>query len=395
MDGYVVAVAILLFFFIHLWRQNRNNPLPNWPIIGMSVGFFCNLSNIYDFLTKVLKYHGGTFMIQGPWFTNIKFVITSDPTNVQHITGKNFSNYGKEDILHSLFKNNTFESFHHQIIQKKLETSLIPFLSHASKEGTQVELQDIFQRFTFDNICSMVLGFDPNCLPNNFNELSETHYSKILCKLQKWFRIGHEKDLSESQVIVDQLLHECIASRCENQSKYNSNQADESNFDVLKALMGETGNEQIDHKFLRDTALNLLFAGRDTISASLSWFFWLVSTHPLVEAKILEQIRDTFVTKQESWVNIGVDELKKLVYLHGAICETLRLFPPVPMEHKCAIKSDILPSGYIIYPNTMVLYSLYAMGRNEETWGKDCLEFKPERWISEKGAIYTYHLTSS
>ncbi|TKY67700.1 Alkane hydroxylase MAH1 [Spatholobus suberectus] len=127
---------------------------------------------------------------------------------------------------------------------------------------------------------------------------------------------------------------------------------------------------------LRDTAINLLAAGRDTISAGLSWLFWLVSIHPLVEAKILEEIRDNFKTNEENWLASGVKGLDKLVYLHGAICEGLRLFPPVPFEHECAIKSDILPSGDRINPNTMVYYSLYSMGRMEQTWGKDCLEFR-------------------
>lgn len=72
-------------------------------------------------------------------------------------------------ILHSLFKNESFGRFLQQIIQKKLESCLLPFLNHASKTGVQVDLQDIFQRFTFDNnICSVVLGFDPNFLPNKF-----------------------------------------------------------------------------------------------------------------------------------------------------------------------------------------------------------------------------------
>ncbi|KAK9276518.1 hypothetical protein L1049_006052 [Liquidambar formosana] len=30
---------------------------------------------------------------------------------------------------------------------------------------------------------------------------------------------------------------------------------------------------------------------------------------------------------------------------------------------------------------------MYAVGRMASVWGKDCLEFKPERWISEEGGI--------
>ncbi|KAL6571100.1 hypothetical protein OROGR_000650 [Orobanche gracilis] len=119
----------------------------------------------------------------------------------------------------------------------------------------------------------------------------------------------------------------------------------------------------------------LLLAGNGTISPCLSWFFWFLSTHPLVEAKILEDI--------ENWI----PDLDKLVYLHGAICETLMLYPPIPFEHKGSFNDDILPSGDRVGRKTKILYFLYTMGRMEQTWGEGRREFKPERWISEKGRI--------
>ncbi|KAE9588926.1 putative cytochrome P450 [Lupinus albus] len=42
--------------------------------------------------------------------------------------------------------------------------------------------------------------------------------------------------------------------------------------------------------------------------------------------------------------------------------------------------------GFILV-GTMILFSLYAMGRVENIWGIDCLEYKPERWISKRGSI--------
>lgn len=159
----------------------------------------------------------------------------------------------------------------------------------------------------------------------------------------------------------------------------------EAHKDLLTALMRE--GKAHDDGFLRDSVFNLFVAGRDTITSALTWFFWLVATNPLVEAKILEEIKEQFETNEKMLGVLTVEEVKKLVYLHGAICEALRLFPPIPFERKLAIKADVLPSGHSVNSRTMILFSLYAMGRFEETWGKDCLEFKPERWISEKRSI--------
>ncbi|KAL9303356.1 hypothetical protein ACSQ67_020619 [Phaseolus vulgaris] len=185
------------------------------------------------------------------------------------------------------------------------------------------------------------------------------------------------------------MLYKEIASKSkvQGQSSNNSTPEEEPRFSLLDVLISEVGKGKLDDKFLRDTAINLLAAGRDSISACLTWFFWLVATHPSVESKILEEIREKLPAREANRKDLGVEWLSQLTYLHAAISETLRLYPPVPLEHKCALKSDILPSGHLIKSNARIVYSLYSMGRAEEIWGEDCLKFRPERWISKRGGI--------
>uniref|UniRef100_A0A804LDD5 Uncharacterized protein n=2 Tax=Zea mays TaxID=4577 RepID=A0A804LDD5_MAIZE len=76
-----------------------------------------------------------------------------------------------------------------------------------------------------------------------------------------------------------------------------------------------------------------------------------------------------------------------LVYLHAALCESLRLYPPVPFERKTAVDADVLPSGKELMPGDSVLISNYCMGRMEGVWGKDCMEFRPERWFNDEGGL--------
>ncbi|KAJ1418370.1 Cytochrome P450 [Sesbania bispinosa] len=366
-----------------------------------------NSWRIHDFLTELLKRHGGTGEFMGPWFTKMNYMITSDPINVHHIMSKSFDNYVKgpefreifqeafgdgiftvdsdtwkynRSLLHSLFKQRSFQMFLEKTIQNKVETKLLPILDN-NNHVMVVDLQDVFCRFTFDNICSIVMGHDPNCLSIDFpqvacekafNEAEESIFyrhivPKCVWKLQKWLQIGQEKKMVEACETFDQFLFACQV-------------------DLLTSLMREQVHD--DDKFLRDVAFNLFVAGRDTIASALTWFFWLVATNPLVEAKILEEMKDNNLVGNNNKKGVlCMEEMENLVYLHGAICEALRLFPPIPIERKQAIKADILPSGHRIDPNTVILFSLYAMGRSEEIWGKDCLEFKPERWISERGSI--------
>ncbi|KAK3033135.1 hypothetical protein RJ639_036494 [Escallonia herrerae] len=444
----IFLLPLFSFLFLCLWRRSHIRPqrtslIPiNWPLIGMLPRVLREANRIHEFATEVLRESGGTFIIKGPWFSNVEMVVTGDPANVHHILSKNFSNYPKGpefnkifDILGdgifnadkvlwetqrrttmSLVNHSKFQKFSERTSWNKVKRGLIPILQHATEKGLEVDLQGLFERLTYDSVCILVLGHDPASLsidlphiPSEkaFGEAEEAVlYRHVLpesiWKLQKWLDIGKEKKLTKAWKAFDHFLAHCIAMKREElikrkaQSAQNDHQEEEDleDADLLtpfleayKGMSGESGNCD---KFLRDALLSLVFAGRDTTSAALTWFFWLLSTNPLLETKIRKEIKANMTINPDNdkyWRLFDIDVLNKLVYLHGALCESLRLFPPVPLQHKAPLEPDILPSGHRISKNMKTVISFYSMGRMESIWGKDCLEFKPERWISDQGGI--------
>ncbi|KAE9588925.1 putative cytochrome P450 [Lupinus albus] len=386
-----ILVAVLCFFFLYQWRYHKV-----WPILGMLPEIILNLSQLHDFIAKHLKDFEGTYNFIGPLFTDMNFIATCDPLNVHHVLSKNFVNYHKgpnfreifdvfgdgiftadsetwkssRTLLHSLFKDRNFDMFLEKTIHKKIKGNLLPILDQTQQHGKVLDLQEVFNRFTFDNICSIVLGFDPNSLsidfPNvacekAFNDAEESIFYRHIVptsfwKLQRFLQLGQEKKMTKACKTFDKFLDTCIASKHEELRKCNKIKMTQDYYsdcdDLLTTLMREMHDDE-DHKFLRDTAFNLFVAGRDTITSALTWFFWLIATHPLIKDKIIEEIKENFGGKEgNEKMILGVEEVRKLVYLHAALCESLRLFPPIPYERKQAIKSDFLPSGHYVKPGT-------------------------------------------
>ncbi|WRX20787.1 Cytochrome P450 - like 10, partial [Theobroma cacao] len=301
-----------------------------------------------------------------------------------------------------LMKDDKFVLHFQRILREKLEKSLIIVLEHFMKLGIEVDLQDVLQRYV---VCMLAVGFDPSSLSVELSEVPiKTAFTQAeerllyrhlmpvrLWKLQRWLQIGEEKKLSKALKTVDTFLYQCIASKREKlRCKFL---AEEDKYDFVTAFMVQEEGEMTSvdgksDKLLRDVAVNIMSAGKDTISASLSWFFWLVAMNPSLESKILQEMRANSPSiNDEKNMFFSVEGLNRFVYLDAVLCETLRLYPAIPINHKTAIQPDILPSGHHIVRNTRVLINFYAMGRMEEIWGEDCLEFKPERWISERGDL--------
>lgn len=427
-----IMVSFACFLFLLFFRFRRRDGLPtDWPVVGSVPAITVNAGRVHEWVTEFLRAAPGmSHVARGLWGSPVDVLLTANPADVAHVFTANFGNYPKGedftslfDVLgdgifnadgeswafqrrkaHALLSDARFRAAVAASTARKLGEGLVPLLDGVAAGAAVVDLQDVFMRLTFDLTAMFVFGVDPGCLAADFPRvpfatamdeaeavLFYRHVTPVpWLRLQTYLNIGHHKKMVKAQQVLDASIAEYVSLRRERAASVDSNADETDAADLLTLYMAcqnEVGKEGSEFdRFLRDTTLNLMIAGRDTTSSALTWFFWLLSNHPDVEAKILAELREN-----PSSGGIGshpsAADLKRLVYLHAALSESLRLYPPVPFEHKAAARPDTLPSGPAVWPSRRVIVSFYSMGRMESVWGKDCLEFRPERWLTAAGRL--------
>ncbi|KAI3778489.1 hypothetical protein L2E82_07831 [Cichorium intybus] len=171
----------------------------NWPILGMMPKILINAHRIHDYATDILLQSSGTFRVKGPWFANMDLLLITNPLDVYHVLSKNFNNYPRGDAFRKIFrflgdglissdgrlweinhkvtisvlKHAGFQDFLETVVWNKVENGLLPILESICERCTAADLQDIFQRFTFDTICKEKTARPALCL-GSFIVLQET-----------------------------------------------------------------------------------------------------------------------------------------------------------------------------------------------------------------------------
>ncbi|KAG9441324.1 hypothetical protein H6P81_017178 [Aristolochia fimbriata] len=424
------AVASYLIWFTFMVRNLRGPRV--WPLFGSLPGLIENADRMHDWIADNLRNCGGTYqtcIFAFPYLTRRQglVTVTSDPRNVEHILRTRFDNFPKGPTWHAVFLDllgdgifnsdgntwlfqrktaalefttRTLRQAMARWVSRAIRDRFCPILAAAQAERRPVDLQDLLLRLTFDNICGLAFGKDPETLapglPENrfataFDRATEATLQRfilpeLIWKVKKWLRLGLEVSLTRSLDDIDGYLSHVISTRKLELMNQQPNVA-LAHDDLLSRFMKKKESSYSD-KFLQHVALNFILAGRDTSSVALSWFFWLVSQNPRVEAKIMDELAgvlgQTRGTDPSKWISdpLTFDELDRLVYLKAALSETLRLYPSVPEDSKHVVRDDTLPDGTFVPAGSSVTYSIYSMGRMKTIWGEDCAEFRPERWLS-------------
>ncbi|XP_010269633.1 PREDICTED: cytochrome P450 86B1-like [Nelumbo nucifera] len=403
------------------------------------------MNRVLDWWTDVFISLGkNTFYLNCPIFSNLNYVVTCHPKNFEHILKTKADNYPKGrsfdeafDVLgdgifnaesdswlaqrktaKSIFTTIQFRRFVNDTLQTVVDEKLLPLLARAAREGSTLDLQELIMRFTFDVINITISGKDLGGLYEDFPSdvlsqaiddgqeaiLFRLSTPKPLWSLLRLLRVGPEKKLAKAWETADGCIVDLILRKKEQLLKGIESEANSLLSNHIRSQGENSDWSKARVMFLRDMVLNFFLAGRNTTAAGVMWFIWAVCRNPRVEEKILQELRlaisrkqskegskdssdQEYKNKQQPWSTFDLDDVGDLVYLHAAICESLRLYPAQPMNLKSAIKGDVLPDGSVVKPGVKIMISMYSLGRIPSIWGNDCLEFKPERWILPDGTL--------
>lgn len=121
----------------------------------------------------------------------------------------------------------------------------------------------------------------------------------------------------------------------------------------------------------------ILTAGLDTTSATLTWTLSLLLNNP----KALENAQaemDEHVGRERL---VEESDLKNLVYLEAIIKESMRLYPAVPLSVPHESIEDCVVGGYHIPKGTRLLLNISKIHHDPNIWA-DPYEFRPERFLT-------------
>ncbi|KAJ4174105.1 hypothetical protein FSOLCH5_003767 [Fusarium solani] len=418
------AVAYFIAFQVTVYRRRRSHgckPAPHamaWdPIFGLKHATALhkairNHRNL-EYFDKMFKSYGNTFEVG--LLGNLMHV-TCDPENIKAILATKFADWdmgprrrwatfefvgvgifaadgqdwvhartaARPQLARSYFADTAVWEKHLQIWFESLRGQNPP--------GSLVELQEWTQRFMVDVGTEMLSGRPLDVLTEERAHVgrrflwaldrANTMISERL-RAGKMSFLVRDGQLQEARRVlhegVDPFVMEAIRDH-----KEGSYVEDDNKYTVPRALAAEgVPLEQI-----RDHVLNLLLAAVGSEASLISTLFFVMARYPEVQEKLRQEMSNTLEGDRMP----TYDDVRNMKYLNWVIKEVLRVYPPVPQNLRVANKDTILPVGggpdgrspVFIPKGHECSFSSYSLHRREDLWGKDSLDFRPERWEKER-----------
>lgn len=252
--------------------------------------------------------------------------------------------------------------------------------------ATVLDINDLFFKYAMEGVAAILYECRLGCLetvvPKNtqdyiaalnlmFSSFKTTMYAGAI---PKWLRTIIPKPWEEFCQSWDGLFKFSVVHVDKRLSEINAQlqRGEEVNGGLLTHML-VTREMSVEEIYANVT--EMLLAGVDTTSFTLSWACYLLARHPHIQQQIYTEIVKTL----EPGAVPTADDVPNLPLIRGLVKETLRFFPVLPGNGRVT-QDDLVVGGYLIPKGTQLALCHYSTSLEEENFA-DALDFQPDRWI--------------
>ncbi|CAF1403825.1 unnamed protein product [Adineta ricciae] len=139
----------------------------------------------------------------------------------------------------------------------------------------------------------------------------------------------------------------------------------------------ETNKKSLSNNEILGQAAVFLVAGYETTSVLMSFFFYVMATHPQIQEKVYDEIQQVIPNNEVTY-----EKLSELHYLDMVISETLRMYPPFTRFERVA-STDYQLGDYRIPKGIVISVPVYPIHHDPQVWPEP-EKFIPERFSTEE-----------
>jgi cytochrome P450 len=254
--------------------------------------------------------------------------------------------------------------------------------------GTEIDALREMATLTAEIICRTVFGRRLGAEHAHLIAASFSTYQRLVGRLDlpsllglpDWLPRLRSPAIGRAAARIHRVLDDIIAS-----CRARSASGDGSMIGLLLEARDEETGEALDAQAVRNEAAVLFMAGHETTASSLAWTWYLLSQMPQVEERLHGELDTVLGARLPT-----LDDVPKLVYTRAVFEETIRLYPPVPMLGREALREEKIRNRPVPRGSLLIVVP-WLLHRHRKFWDRPD-HFVPERFLPEQAALRPRHL---